>query len=82
MKLPRDLSGAELAKLLRRFEYEVTRQAGSHLRLTSNIRGTQHHITIPVHKMLKLGTLAGILSEVSVYLEMSRSDLERELFRS
>lgn len=80
MKLPRDLSGSEFAGLLRRYGYEVTRQAGSHLRLTSNIRGTQHHITVPAHKHLKLGTLVGILSEVSGYLRMSRSDLEQELF--
>ena len=82
MKLPRDLSGGELAKLLRRYEYEVTRQTGSHLRLSSKIRGIQHHVTIPAHKGLKLGTLIGILSEVSAYLEMPRSDVERELFGS
>lgn len=80
MKLPRDLSGAELAKLLHTFGYEVTRQTGSHLRLTSSIRGTQHHIAIPAHKTLKVGTLAGILKEVSAYLKTSRSNLERELF--
>jgi predicted RNA binding protein YcfA (HicA-like mRNA interferase family) len=80
LKLPRDLSGAELAKLLRRFGYEDTRQTGSHLRLTSSIRGTQHHIAIPAHRTLKVGTLAGILKEVSAYLKMSRSDLDRELF--
>ena len=80
MKLPRDLSGAELAKLLRRYGYEITRQTGSHLRLTSSARGTQHHIAIPVHKNLKVGTLAGILKEVCPYLEMSRTEVERELF--
>ncbi len=81
MKLPRDLSGAELAKLLHRYGYEVTRQTGSHLRLTSSIRGTQHHVAIPVHKNLKVGTLAGVLKEVSAYMKMSLSELERELFR-
>jgi len=35
MKLPRDLSGEALARLLRRYGYEVTRQAGSHIRLTT-----------------------------------------------
>lgn len=80
MKLPRDLSGSELAKLLRKYGYEVTRQAGSHLRLTSNLRGPEHHIAIPAHKSLKVGTLAGILKEMSTYVELSRSDLERELF--
>ncbi len=80
MKVPRDLSGFELSRLLRRYGYEVTRQVGSHLRLTSNIRGAQHHITVPAHKNLKLGTLISILSEVSAYLRLSRSDVERELF--
>jgi predicted RNA binding protein YcfA (HicA-like mRNA interferase family) len=80
LKLPRDLSGADLAKLLRRYGYEITRQTGSHLRLTSSIRGSQHHIAIPAHKSLKVGTLAGVLKEVCAYMEMSRTDLERELF--
>jgi predicted RNA binding protein YcfA (HicA-like mRNA interferase family) len=80
LKVPRDLSGFELSRLLRRYGYEVTRQVGSHLRLTSNIRGAQHHITVPAHKNLKLGTLISILSEVSAYLRLSRSDVERELF--
>jgi hypothetical protein len=38
MKLPRDLSGAERA-LRRAFDYECTRQAGSHRRLTTLTRG-------------------------------------------
>lgn len=80
MKLPRDLGGTELAKLLRRYGYEVTRQTGSHLRLTSSQRGSQHHISIPAHKDLRLGTLAGILDDVSNYLQITRADLELELF--
>ena len=80
MKLPRDLSGAELAKLLSRYGYEISRQTGSHLRLTSSIRGTQHHIALPAHKTLRVGTLAGVLKEVCAYMKMSRSDLEREPF--
>lgn len=82
MKLPRDLSGAELAKLLRRYGYEVTRQTGSHLRLTTTIRTYQHHISIPQHKSLKIGTLAAILDDTSRYLKMRRSALEQELFGS
>jgi predicted RNA binding protein YcfA (HicA-like mRNA interferase family) len=80
VKLPRDLSGHELAKLLRFHGYELTRQVGSHLRLTSSIRGSQHHITIPAHRSLKVGTLGGILAEVAAYLKMSRPDLEQSLF--
>jgi predicted RNA binding protein YcfA (HicA-like mRNA interferase family) len=36
MKLPRDVSGADLVKALQRMDYHVTRQTGSHIRLTSD----------------------------------------------
>jgi predicted RNA binding protein YcfA (HicA-like mRNA interferase family) len=80
LRLPRDLSGQQLARLLRQYGYEVTRQTGSHLRLTSKIRGTEHHITIPAHNPLKIGTLSAVLTEVASYLEMDRSALANELF--
>ena len=46
MKTPRDLSGAELAKALRKLGYVITRQAGSHLRITTQ-EGGEHHEVIP-----------------------------------
>ena len=55
MKLPRDLSGADLVKALSRAGYRVTRQTGSHVRLTVDIP-SQHNITIPAHDSLKIGT--------------------------
>jgi predicted RNA binding protein YcfA (HicA-like mRNA interferase family) len=45
MRVPRDLSGAYLVKHLGQFGYSVTRQTGSHMRLTSTTHG-EHHITI------------------------------------
>jgi predicted RNA binding protein YcfA (HicA-like mRNA interferase family) len=57
MKLPRDLSGTDLAKALERIGYRITRQTGSHLRLTTDLP-TQQHITVPAHDPLKMGTLA------------------------
>jgi len=80
LRLPRDLSGHDLAKLLRAYGYQVTRQTGSHLRLTSNLRGLEPHVTIPAHKALKLGTLTSILLEVSTYLKIDREKLHREIF--
>jgi predicted RNA binding protein YcfA (HicA-like mRNA interferase family) len=80
LKLPRDLSGEEFAQSLRRYGYTVTRQTGSHMRLSSSVKGAEHHITVPAHKHLKIGTLAGILSNVAQYLEISREDLARKLF--
>ena len=80
MKLPRDIGGVELAKLLSKYGYEITRQTGSHLRLTTKLEG-EHHLTIPKHKPLKVGTLSGILSEVASYLGMTRESLISELFQ-
>ena len=56
MKLPRDLSGADLAKALTTLGYAVTRQTGSHLRL-STLDGGEHHVTVPGHKAIPLSTL-------------------------
>jgi predicted RNA binding protein YcfA (HicA-like mRNA interferase family) len=80
LRIPRDLSGHELIRLLRRYGYERTRQVGSHIRLQSNLRGYVHHLTIPDHKTLRVGTLSAVLSDVANYLDMERSKLEQELF--
>jgi predicted RNA binding protein YcfA (HicA-like mRNA interferase family) len=81
LRLPRDLAGHDLAKLLRHYAYEMIRQTGSHLRLKSNLCGTDHQITIPAHKTLKVGTPNGIISAVAAYLDMDRSQLAQELFK-
>jgi len=78
MRLPRDLGGKELAVLLRRYGYEVTRQTGSHMRLTT-LRGGEHHITIPCHKPLRVGTLNTILKDVAQYFGIEREALIRSL---
>ena len=80
MKLPRDLSGAEFARLLRRYGYQEIRQSGSHIRLRSTSKGAEHHVTIPAHNPLKVGTLSGILLEIATYLEISKGTLGPELF--
>jgi predicted RNA binding protein YcfA (HicA-like mRNA interferase family) len=46
LRLPRDVSGDDLAKALSDLGYRVTRQTGSHLRLTT-FEGGEHHVTIP-----------------------------------
>jgi predicted RNA binding protein YcfA (HicA-like mRNA interferase family) len=74
MKLPRDVSGDALAKALRAFGYQVTRQTGSHLRLTTNESG-EHHVTIPRHDPLRIGTFANILDDVAAHFAISREGL-------
>lgn len=80
MKLPRDLSGREFARLLRRYGYEEIRQSGSHVRLRSTMMGKEHQVTVPAHESLKVGTLSGILTELAAYLEISKESLAEELF--
>ena len=82
MRLPRSLSGAELADLLRRtYDYSLTRQRSSHMRLTSAFMGYEHHVSIPRHNPLRIGTLSGILGDVAEYLQIDRDELVRQLFQ-
>jgi predicted RNA binding protein YcfA (HicA-like mRNA interferase family) len=68
-----------LARLLARYGYQVTRQTGSHLRLTTTLGG-EHHITSPAHDALRVGTLSAILQEVAAHLDRDRSALIKELW--
>ena len=78
MKLPRDLSGPELVKALRALGYERVRQDGSHIRLTTQ-QGGQHHVTVPNHSPVKLGTLTGILKAVAAHHKLAVEELVRKL---
>ncbi|HEY3169903.1 MAG TPA: type II toxin-antitoxin system HicA family toxin [Thermoanaerobaculia bacterium] len=60
LSLPRDVSGRALARSLETLGYRITRQTGSHIRLTTLENG-EHHLTIPDHGSLRIGTLAGAL---------------------
>lgn len=79
MKLPRDLSGIELARALGKLGYTVTRQTGSHIRLTTSAP-SEHHVTVPAHDPLRVGTLAAVLADVSAHLMIDRDQLIRLLF--
>lgn len=79
MKLPRDLSGVELAKLLRRFGYQVIRQSGSHMRLKTLEHG-EHYVTVPRHESLRIGTLNDILNDVAAHFGLSRDQVLERLF--
>ena len=74
MKLPRDISGNDLAKSLSLLGYEISNQTGSHMRLTTQHRG-EHHITIPVHDTIRVGTLNAILQNVAEHHKMNREEL-------
>jgi predicted RNA binding protein YcfA (HicA-like mRNA interferase family) len=79
MRLPRDLSGSDLAQSLQRLGYSITRQTGSHLRLTTHEHG-EHHLTIPLHEPLRIGTLSAILADVGTHFKLNREQLLNKLF--
>jgi len=79
VKLPRDLSGSELVAALGRIGYRVSRQSGSHVRLTLDT-DPEHHVTIPAHDPLKLCTLAAILADVAAHAKLERVELLKRLF--
>lgn len=80
MRLPRDLSAQDLVKVLARLEYAVDHRTGSHIRLTTQLDG-EHHITIPAHDPLKVGTLSAILRSVGEHHGLGRDELLKELFK-
>ena len=57
-KLPRDVSGQEDIKSLRKLGYVVDRQKGSHVII---IGPSEKMIVIPLHKRLKTGLLRAII---------------------
>ena len=79
MKLPRDISGVDLAKKLAKYGYGLTRQRGSHMRLATDLKG-KHLITIPAYKALPVDVLDSILADLSEHLGMKKSVLINELF--
>ena len=79
MRVPRDLDGKKLIRRLRKLGYEQTRQSGSHVRLTRASDEGNHHVTIPLHSPLRVGTLNSILSDIASSLGMSKDDLIRRV---
>jgi predicted RNA binding protein YcfA (HicA-like mRNA interferase family) len=71
LKIPRDIEGGELARALTVLGYQIVRQSGSHMRLMTTKNGV-HHLTIPYHSPLKVGTLlGGILKPVDAHHRLS-----------
>jgi len=48
--------------------------------MTSVAKGREHHVTVPMHRTLRVGTLSDILADVASYLEMDKEELANRLF--
>jgi len=80
MKLPRDLSGRELAARLRKaFGYRKEHQEGSHIVLQTD-SPRAHRIAVPDHKALRVGTLNSILRSVAQAQSLSKEEAHHRLF--
>ena len=78
MRIPRDVAAGDLVKALARLGYRVTRQKGSHIRLTTD-QGGEHHEVVPNHDPVKIGTLHSILKSVAEHHRMTVDELLRTL---
>ena len=78
MKIPRDISAETLIKATKKLGYEVTRQTGSHIRLTTSENG-EHHLTIPNHNPIKIGTLSAILSDIASHAKLTKEEVRERL---
>jgi predicted RNA binding protein YcfA (HicA-like mRNA interferase family) len=75
MKLPRDLSGAGLIRHLSgKWGYRRIHQVGSHVTLETDTPSRQR-IVVPDHGVLRIGTLAAILTGVARHKGVSRDDV-------
>ena len=79
MKLPRDLSGAELVKLLcREFGYRKVNQEGSHIIIQTDLP-RPHRLSVPDHSPLRTGTLNAILRTVANAKGIDKTDVLSKL---
>jgi len=75
MRIPKDLTGADISKALRVLGYEKVLQGGSHIRLTTILNGVLD-LTVPNHSPLKVGTLlGGALKPVAAHHGLSVEEL-------
>jgi predicted RNA binding protein YcfA (HicA-like mRNA interferase family) len=78
-KIPRNLTGQALIKKLKKLGYVPTRQSGSHIRVTTEENGT-HHLTIPNHSPIKVGTLSNILKDIASHFKITKDELVEKIF--
>jgi predicted RNA binding protein YcfA (HicA-like mRNA interferase family) len=79
MKVPRDLSGAQLIKVLcRDWAYLEAHQEGSHVILQTEVP-SHHRLAVPNHNPLRLGTLNSIVRTVAAHKGVDRQTVLESL---
>ena len=79
MKVPRDLSGQELVKVLcRDWGYSQIHQEGSHIVLQTE-EPSHHRVAVPAHRSLRIGTLNAVLKAVARHKNVPRDRILQSL---
>ena len=80
MKQLKNIPAKELVQALTKIGYSITRQKGSHIRMSAFFSGATHHITIPNHDPIKIGTLSAIIKDIAENRNMSKEEITNTLF--
>ena len=71
MKLPRDVTGDQAVRALRRHGFMEVRQTGSHRIL----RKGALTVVVPQHRPIKPGTLKGLIEQANLTVEQFMAEL-------
>ena len=75
MKIPRDLSGIELVKVLcKKWDYTQVHQVGSHIILETDVPSHQR-MAVPNHASLRIGTINAILRSVADHKKVTKENI-------
>lgn len=77
-KLPQ-VSGQDIISLLEKLGYQIIRQKGSHIRLSRVTGVGEHNLTVPNHKVIAKGTLNDIITKVSLWNNISKDALLKQI---
>jgi predicted RNA binding protein YcfA (HicA-like mRNA interferase family) len=70
----RQFSGQEVVEIFLQYGFVIKRQVGSHVRLTLEKENNSFHITIPLHRSLKKGTLSHIVKDFEICFGREETD--------
>jgi predicted RNA binding protein YcfA (HicA-like mRNA interferase family) len=68
------LSGGDTVKILESYGFILKRTKGSHARLSLILNNDSFHITIPLHAILKTGTLHNIVKDFEICFGKSEAE--------
>ncbi len=76
------LSGPDIIKILKKFNFEIERQKGSHIKLmrvvSNGVDDAEQKLTVPNHRELDKGTVKAIYNQSLKYI--SESELKKYFY--